>query len=411
MINQYSSQENILVELWDRVDDNARDEYTSVVAVIHNNQLQGAGGAFVAVQPDDLAGGVRKVSGPAQPLGDGRWSINGIEVTVDERTIGSRNLQSGANARFIIARNASGKYHALSLSTSGVDASPSTGNLVGEIEQIDDDGIWIAGNFYPVTAGTITLLDLREGDRVDVTVDASGEGTVVDVVRPAATPSAPQQANKLTIEGTLTSSDLTSDFWTVGGIEVQIPENVAIDARGGTLEEGARVLVEVTVQDGVPQARSVSVLASTADPDSVYLVGTFQGAEAGSWRLSGLSLLPAPGDEPVPGTLIVVYATLAEDGLTAGDYLLLQGTADSALARVQGTILSMDDNDTRWTLEAAKVRVRGTVTVDGEATIGARAIVWGRSGPDGTIEATYVKVLDDRPLVITTGAPVSTSAP
>ena len=56
------------------------------------------------------------------------------------------------------------------------------------------------------------------------------------------------------------------------------------------------------------------------------------------------------------------------------------------------------DGDT-WTVGFARVHVAPSAKLSGEPIVGARALVWGRLGSDGTLEATYIRVLDQRSII------------
>ena len=83
---------------------------------------------------------------------------------------------------------------------------------------------------------------------------------------------------------------------------------------------------------------------------------------------------------------------------------VLQTPEDKGLARYQGAIINIDGS--LWTTEFGGVRVTSIAeTAGGEAAVGARVLVWSRPGHDGTLVASYARVLDQTS-VITTPTPV-----
>lgn len=406
MLLQYESQERLLVEVWGSVEDGALDEYREAVAITHNTRLQGSGDFVAAIEPEDLAGGVQRVSGPAQPVSDGVWSINGFKVSIDETTIGNTNLRAGVNTRFVLARNSRGDLRALSLIIDGQDTPASSETFVGEIDDITEDGIWIAGQFIRLSPDTISKLKVKEGERVEVTA----HGGVAEIIKPAATPSVAAEARSLTIEGTIDFEDVDSTSWQIGSLTVEIPADTEFDFQAGPAEDGARALVEATLTDDVLEASSVTVLAAERDEDEMYVVGTFQGREDDVWMVSGLALLAPDVDaDPPEGSVVAIEAAVADDELEVQDFVVVETPRDGGLATVQGVIEDIED-DTVWTLDAATVSV-AEADVSGEAAEGVRALIWGREGGGGVIEATYVRILDETPIVEPVLEPTPSATP
>ena len=118
------------------------------MAHLHNIRLDGgAGNNFVSLRPEELSGGILDISGQTEEVGDGVWKVGGVEVRIDERTLGRQELQSGTSARFVVGRASNGRLHALSLSNFQTGPS-STGAVVsGAVEEVSDDGITVAGQF------------------------------------------------------------------------------------------------------------------------------------------------------------------------------------------------------------------------------------------------------------------------
>jgi hypothetical protein len=88
---------------------------------------------------------------------------------------------------------------------------------------------------------------------------------------------------------------------------------------------------------------------------------------------------------------------------------VVQTPEDVGLVRLSGAITQLDG--AFWTLDFGIVRVASTADFAGpEPEVGKRALVWGKQNQNAVFEATYARVLDEKP-VITTPAPTPSPAP
>ncbi len=402
ILTQAEEQEDLLVALWQQVSDDARDEYTEAVASLHNVRLGGgAGTALVAVQPEDLLGGIQSISGQVQALDDGGWSIGGVLVYIDDRTIGGDEIVAGLTARVIVALDASGRGQALSLIGGGFLGGPDSGAFVnGVVEEITSEAIRIGGTWFRISNSTVQINDIEPGEFAQITVRTTDEGIVAGEIKTAAFTRTSSEVRALTLEGTIEGdvSGSTSE-WLVGGFQFGITESTVIDASAGDVRDGARVQVEAVNERGDLQASRVSVLASETGSEAVTIIGTFDGLQGTEWVVSGLPIAPPEdGDEPQAGALISVETELEDGGdLTAASFFEIEATDDGGLIRTQGTISGIAAN--RWTLEFGAVSVLPTAEIaGGEPGIGQRVLIWSEPGEGGELIALYVRVLDQEPI-------------
>ncbi len=404
-----ASQEELLIALWPNVSDPARPEYTEAVALVHNLRLQSSGG-LVYVRAEDLAGGILNISGEAVSIGEGVWSVGGVEVHVDQRAIGIRDLFEGATARVVVARSPSGQLYALSLTSVAADAPPTNAVVSGAIEEITSGGVRVGGQFIPFTPDTLLTLKLKEGQRVEITLGNTATGVVAASVKSVTSTAAEDAGASLTFEGNIEGDvSKSSNEWKVGGLTFTITDSTRVDAQAGKAQDGARVQVEAVNENGQLMARSVTVLASTADARSVHLVGAFQGSNNGGWLVSGLTAVPPEGaQEPEEGSLLAIDAQRDGRNLVIERAAIVQEPGDSGLVRVQGTIKSISGQV--WDLEIGKMYVAPNTVGSGDPIVGARSLVFGHRGQDGTIKVSYARVLDTSP-VIATPTPAPTPTP
>ena len=402
MLQQSAAQEQLLLNLWNEVSNSARDEYGETVATLHNTLLR-TSGTVLAIGAEDLAGGVLNISGQAEPATDGVWLVGGVEVRIDERTIGYRELEAGSTAKFVVARGANGRLHALNLSTVK-GGLPESGTLVsGAIEKITENAVVVGGQRIKITPETFLQLKLKEGQLVQITANPGADGAVASAVKAATTQTgvtaAPMLAYEGAIKGAVNTDGQTND-WVIGGQTFTITPATVIDAQGGAVKSGTRARVEAVSQGGKLMAQRVITLASDGKAESVHLTGVFQGSRGGLWLVSGLAVEPKLGEEtPSLGSLMAIDADWQESRIVSRGATVLEPPGQDNLTQLEGPITHIDGDI--WTVGFARVGVGKSAKVSAKPIVGARALVWGRQGNDGTLEATYVRVLDERSIIST----------
>ncbi len=393
LTNQSADQASSLIEDYRfHIADSAKPRYYEAVASVHNTRLLVEGGFVATIRPEDLAGGIQVIDGLAAAIGDGIWNVGGFEVRIDDqRTIGSEGLKDGDTARFIVGRSSTGRRLALSLSPLRVDR-PSEGSVVkGEVDEVTDDGIWIAGQFIPFDTNTLGSLDIKRGQEVEVEVSSQGStvaATSVSLVDKAI----------LKFEGTFEGEVGNSGKWEIGGQTFTIPQNARIDSTAGPVDDGSRLVVAASSAGGDWIADSVTVLASDASEDSIHIIGVFERTKNDLWLISGLEVVAPEAPEPDAGSLVAIEARLDGQETVGLSAIAIKTPDEGRLIEISGAIQSIDGS--LWTLEPAPVRVTSTAEVSGgDPLVGARVLVWGRSEPDGTLVATYARVLDQLPVI------------
>jgi hypothetical protein len=402
VLAQAEAQERLLIDLWPQIDASARGEYTEVVAVIHNTRLQGAQ-SVDAIQPEELSGGVLNISGVAQPVSEGVWNVGGVEVRIDNRTIGHEGLQPGGTARLIVAVSSNGRKHALTLSNVQVNAPPNNSVVYGAVEKITDQGITVAGQLIPFDSSTIRKVDLREGERVQVTLGNSGNGVFATSVA--------TQSSPLTLEGPLEGDIQGISHWTVAGQDFKITPETHLEAGVGGIRVGARVEVEA-VSDGKDLlAQRLTVLASDQPATALHITGSFAGTDKddGLWTVSGVKVVPPENAaDPALNSVLAIEATRQNGDILVNRSSVIMAPDQTGVVRFYDTITSV--NGSLWTLQSFRVRVASTVPKSGgRSGVGVRVLGWGKQGSDGTLTGVYVRILDDHP-VITTPTPAPDSS-
>ena len=408
VLSQAQEQEDRLLAVWTQVPVNTRTTYTEAVANLHNTQLDGgAGAAQVSLRPEELSGGILAITGLAEQGEDGLWRIGGFDVRIDQQTLGYKDVQKGSGASILAARSSSGRLHALS---ANVQANVGPTALVsGAVEEITNKSIKIGGQYFPLSDDTLQTGQVKEGQEVQIALNATADGPSVRSISQYA-PASEGADDTAWFEGTIDGDvSKATNQWTVGGLTFQITDNTFIDAKAGSAQDGARVQIEAVSAGGSLQAKRVTVLSSNADGGTAVVLGTFEGYnQDGIWTISGIPVAPPDNlDDPPRGSLVAVTTQRQGPDLTASTVKVIEKPDDPPLIQLEGTISQIDGS--RWTLEIGQVRVTSVAGVTGTPDVGKRVIVWGIQGRDGALEATYARILDQAPVV--TPAPASSPTP
>jgi len=396
-LRQAGEQERILLNLWDNVEPDARVEYTAAVAEVHNTQLQGTEAAVAAIDPQDLAGGVRTISGTVESTENGEWIVGGVAIRVDSRTIGMQGITPGSTATFKAGRGLGGHLYALTASVIQTGELTTEAVVYGQVEEVREDAVRMNGEWYRIAADSVLKTRLQIGQTISVTVKRTEDGPQVSSAQAV---SAGSEGTTLIFEGDIGAARPTrSEEWTIGGLKFTETSSTQLDLTGGAAVAGARALVEAVKQGDQLMAQRITVLSAGSKGPGVYLAGRFEGVRGGTWYMGGIAL-EARGSlqAPAAGSLIAVDADVDGGVLTVRQFTVIQAPDAPALSRFTGAVISIDN--TTWTTQAGAIRVASrTSTVSGKPLEGGRAIIWYHTGADDTREATYVRVLDEKPVV------------
>ena len=388
-----SDQETALLNLWEEVSDDARDEYTEVVALAHNTRLRGASD-FVALIAEDLIGGiVEMTAGEVEITADGEWSVGGLPVQIDERTIGKRELQAGGTVSGVFARSIDDLLQALSLNSI---AAPEPGFVSGAVERVTPEGMEIAGQWFGFSPETLLKDDFSVGDPVRATLSSSGDGAIAEKVEPVPNTTGADQATTVTFLGTIESDVTLGSDWDVSGLSFVVPQSVSIDASAGNAEQGARALVEASYENDALTADSITILSNDSGNDAIYVVGRFSGVEDDAWVVGGLSLVPPKNvSEPEVGSILAIDARRTGQLLRVDEWVLVGSSDDEGLVRLQGTVQTLDGDS--WDIGIAEIGVDNRTEISGDPSEGSLVLIFGRPDERGDLQASYIRVLDQPP--------------
>ena len=397
---QALDQEDLLVAVQADVKPSASSDYREAFASVHNSYFVGTGAFASSLLSEELADGVQTVSGVVQRTENGTWTVGGMAVGVDGRTISGQELMAGSTAELIVGVSSNGRRQALSVSRISAMPTPSDLIVSGEIEEVTADHIVIGGQTIPITDATFLKGQPRKGKKVSVRLSNTEAGVVAGTVSAGNGSSSEFGASSLTFEGVMeTDLGQETEQLVVSGQTFAITADTSFDFTAGDAADGVRVQVEASaVEDGVLEAESLTVLASEGDDNSTYLVGTFEGGRPGVWVVSGVELDSPQGNaqEPDEESLVAIDAEESDDLLSVSSFFVIQAPGEN-LVKVQGTATTIDD--TVWNFGFGAVTVDSTAEVSGRPIAGARAIVWGSKDETGSIDAVYVRVLDERAVI------------
>lgn len=391
-------QETTLLNLWEDVSDGARDEYTEVVVLAHNTRLRGATD-FVALVPDDLIGGIVEMTeGEVEFTSDGKWIVGGLQVQIDERTIGKRELRAGGTVSGVFARSLDGVLQALSLDPI---APPTPGFVSGAVEDVTAEGMQIAGQWFEFNPETLFKDDFSVGDPVRVILSTSNGGVIAEKIEPAPDTTGANQGTTVTFIGTIQSAVTLGSDWDVSGLSFIVPESLGIDASSGNAEQGARALIEASYVDDALTADNITIVSNDSEDEAIYVVGVFGGVEDGNWIVGGLSLVPPRNvSTPEAGNILAIDARRTGRLLRVDEWVVVGTSSDEDLVRLQGTLQSLDRDS--WDIGIAEIGVDTRTEISGNPSEGSLVLIFGKQDGRGDLQASYIRVLDELPTPSTT---------
>lgn len=392
--DQSATQEAVLLDIWNDLEDSAQDDYAKAVATLHNAQLRTTDTPG-SVTPDDVAAGVINISGAAKQVGEGVWSLGGLEVTLDDRTSGSPDIEPGEPVKVVAARGSDGELLALNVRSTAADPTPQY-TVSGTVEEIGDDEVVIAGQRIGITDLTLLRLQLHLGGQVEVEVDDVDGRAVASRVDGAREDSA---APLLAYEGLIEEEILTSgvnNTWVVGGQEFLVTPATAIDALAGDLDQGVRARVEAFVEDGDAVAKRVVILEEDSDDAEVHVEGVFQRGDEETWTISGLEVTPPEELEaPEAGSLVALKGQRSEEALAVDEVATTLTASGDGFVIIRGRVDEVGEDGT-WRVGFVSVRADESTLRTGPVEAGTSVFVWGSRDEEGDVHADYVYVLDTR---------------
>ena len=391
---QSAEQEGLLLAIWGDIDESGKDDYAATVATLHNAQLR-ATGTPGSIKPEEIAAGVIRIAGTAEPVEEGVWLLGGVQVRLDGRARGEAALEAGQTASVIAARDAAGNLLALSVTASDEAAPEQRYFVSGALEDFDDSGVVIAGQRIALTERTLLRLRLQRGQQVDIEVEDVGGQATASSVGDTEAADGPLLAYEGTIEEEVSTNGVTND-WIVGGQPFTVTPDTEIDARSAVLASGSRARVEAVTKDGEAIAKRVVVLIEDPADDAIRVEGVLEESDDETWTVSGVELA-APTDAAPPelGSLVTLEGQREEKKLVAKKLTATYNPGRRALAMLRGRIGKIDEGGI-WQVGLVPIQVDASTFVRGEPDVGRSVFIWGSRDEEGSLQAAYITVFDRR---------------
>ncbi|MEE8346869.1 MAG: DUF5666 domain-containing protein [Dehalococcoidia bacterium] len=430
---QSAAQESLLLALWGDISESGRDDYAETVATLHNAQLR-TDGVPGAVMPDDLAAGVINITGSAQEVVDGVWLFGGVEVRLDDSTLGDAKLQTGQAVNVVAARGANGRLLALSVVVTDRRDPRQQYVVSGAIDEVSDNEVVIAGQRIAITENTLLKLRLHRGQQVEIKVEVeeiSGEAVASRVEGPVTDgegAASPLLVYEGAIEDEISTGEITNE-WVIGGQRFLVTPSTEIDARAGALVKDARARVEASIENDVMVARRVVVLApdipqdateesgieadgaetdggdevAISDESPISIEGIFEEGDEDSWTISGIEV-DAPPDVETPevGSLVTLEGRREGNALVTVRLLATFQPSRGGLSQVRGLIGKIEEDGTLQ-IGSARIDLGVETVVKGKPQVGSRVFIWGSRDETDALQALYINILDPEPLAPDSG--------
>jgi len=337
-----ASQEEILIAIGGNVAEGDRDEYGSVLVVVHEVriELQGLSERAPRLDADALAEGISSFTGLVEQRQDDAWIISGTEILVDQATIveGDTGEVVGQVAQVTIISGPGGPQ-AIGISLRGSEDLAKTLTISGIIDRVDGNKIQLGGRTFKLDASTV--------------IDAGS-------------------------------------FVMEPGVHARVESECA---------EGA--LVEGVCPESELVAKRIVLLAAEGPPETVTVEGVFQGQDDGSWIIASIPIDFAPESPalvtPPLGTLVKVTGSQKGQAIVVATAEAIRPPEELGLVKLEGVVDQLDGN--QWQVGPTLFRTTAATRIGGQLIPGTRAVVWGLPNEDGSLDAIQVDVLDTRSLI------------
>lgn len=337
-----ASQEEILIAIGGNVATGDRDEYGSVLVVVHEVriELQGLSEPAVRLDPEALAQGISSFTGLVEQRQDDAWIISGTKILVNQATIveGDTGEVVGQVAQVTIISGPGGPQ-AIGISLPGSEDLAKTLTISGIIDKVDGNKIQLGGRTFKLDASTV--------------IDAGS-------------------------------------FVMEPGVHARVESECAEEA-----------LVDGVCRGSELMAKRIVLLAPEGPPETVTVEGVFQGEDDGSWIIAGIPVDFAPESPalvtPPLGTLVKVTGSQKDQAILVTTAESIRPPEELGLVKLEGVVDQVDDN--QWQVGPTLFRTTAATRIGGELIPGARAVVWGLPNEDASLDAIQVDVLDTRSLI------------
>ena len=215
-----------------------------------------------------------------------------------------------------------------------------------------------------------------------------------DTPIPTATPAPPREI-KVKFEGPISS--ISATVWVVGGQEVRVNAETAIDEKKGRAEVGAWAQVKATRQaDGSLLATKIVIKRPREAPsEPVEFQGVIESLSDTTWVISGVAVTIADdtaiGGTPQVGFIAEVKAIRRADGsLLAKSITVRKPEEEAAVVEFEGTIESI--GDTMWVIDGRAIVLDANTVIKGTPQVGLIAEVKALERADGSLLAMWIEV-------------------
>ncbi|MBC7263058.1 MAG: hypothetical protein H5T64_01730 [Chloroflexi bacterium] len=224
---------------------------------------------------------------------------------------------------------------------------------------------------------------------------------------PTDTPTPPREM-KVRFSGIITAME--GDLWVISGQTIRVTAETVIDESAARAAIGAWAQVTAVGESG-NILRALKIIIERAS-ERVEFQGIIQSIGANSWVV---------GDQ----TVRIDASTVIEGSPEVGSLAIVKGIRlgpSEVLAReikvqvpqvveFEGIITSIQGNE--WVVDNIRVLIDNQTIIEGEPRIGCRAEVRGLLRPDGSVQATRIRVVEPAatPTPTTTSVPECTATP
>jgi len=346
--------------------------------------------------------------GVIERVGEERWVVSGLTITLDKDTILEGQPSPGAPVEVEALSPGDGSLKAKRIRVMGSAPPPSTPTPEPTATHQPTETPhptetpttpptpMPTETPHPTATHTPTMTP-HPRETTTPTPSPTSTPTATPSPSPTLTPAPPREI-KVKFEGAIESMDEAGGIWVIGGRTVAVSASTTIDEQEGKAKVGAWVRVKAIRRDdgSLLAIRIVVRRPAEAPGEPMEFSDVIESIGPTAWVVGGKTVLIEEGTTiegtPQVGWLANVKAIRRPDGSIVATEIAVKPPEEMEV-EFEGIIESL--GETSWVIDETTVLIDAETVIEGSPAVGLRAEVKALLMPDGSLLARRIKVKEE----------------